>query len=110
VAQFLQPLEVDEASLGMEAMRDVGPGGHFFGTAHTQERYKDAFYAPIISDWRNFESWVEAGKPRAWQKANDVYKQALREYEPPPLDPAIAEELDTFVEKRREEGGAPTDF
>ena len=110
VAQFLRPLEVDEASLGLEAIRDVGPGGHFFGTPHTQERYKDAFYAPIISDWRNFESWQEAGQPRAWQKANDVYKQALREYEPPPLDPAIAEELDTFVEKRREEGGAPTDF
>jgi trimethylamine--corrinoid protein Co-methyltransferase len=110
VCQFLQPLEVDDDTLGLEAIRDVGPGGHFFGTAHTQARYKDAFYSPIISDWRNFESWQEAGEPRAWQKANTLYKQALNDYEAPPLDEAVRDELDAFVEKRREEGGAPTDF
>lgn len=110
VSRFLKPLEVTEATLGLEAMRDVGPGGHFFGTAHTQARYKDAFYAPIISDWRNYESWEEAGKPEAWQKANATFKQALKDYEAPPLDGATRDELDTFVEKRREEGGAPTDF
>ena len=110
VSRFLKPLEVTEATLGLEAMRDVGPGGHFFGTAHTQARYKDAFYAPIISDWRNYESWEEAGKPEAWQKANATFKQALKDYEAPPLDGAIRDELDAFVEKRRDEGGAPTDF
>lgn len=110
VSQFLQPLEVNDDTLGLEAIRDVGPGGHFFGTAHTQARYKDAFYSPIISDWRNFESWQEAGEPRAWQKANGLFKQALSDYEAPPLDDAVREELDAFVEKRREEGGAPTDF
>ena len=94
----------------MEAMRDVGPGGHFFGTQHTQDRYKTAFYSPIISDWRNSESWVEAGSPTAMQKANQVYKQALADYEKPPLDPGIAEELDTFIARRKEEGGAPVDF
>ena len=110
VSKFLEPLEVNDATLGLEAIRDVGPGGHFFGTAHTQARYKDAFYSPIISDWRNFETWQEAGEPRAWQKANALFKQALKDYEPPALDDAVREELDTFVEKRREEGGAPTDF
>ena len=110
VAEFLEPLKFDEDELGLEAIADVGPGGHFFGTPHTQARYKDAFYAPILSDWRNFETWFEAGEPTAMQKANTIWKQRLAEYEPPPLDPAIAEELRDFVERRKREGGVETDF
>ena len=74
----------------VEAMRDVGPGGHFFGTPHTQSRYRDAFYAPIMSDWRNYESWAEAGSPTALERANRVWKERLANYEQPPMDPAIA--------------------
>ena len=110
VAEFLDPLTIDDESLAMEAMRDVGPGGHYFGTPHTQARYRDAFYAPIISDWRNFESWQEAGSPTAIDKANRLWKDVLAAYEPPPLDPAVAEELETFVARRKEEGGFKTDF
>ena len=110
VDEYLQPLVVDEATLAFDAIRDVGPGGHFFGTAHTQARYKDAFYAPIISDWRNYESWEEAGSPTAYEKANRLFKEILAEFEAPPLDPAIEEELSAFVARRTEEGGAPTDF
>jgi len=88
----------------------VGPGGHFFGTEHTKARYRDAFYAPIISDWRNFETWEEAGSPTAVDKARDVFQQVLADYESPPLDQAIAEELDEFVERRIREGGVKTDF
>jgi trimethylamine--corrinoid protein Co-methyltransferase len=110
VMEFLQPLEINEDSLGLDAIREVGPGGHFFGAAHTLARYTDAFYAPLISDWRNYQQWDAAGRPEAWQKANALWKQALAEYEPPPLDPAIAEELDAFIARRTEEGGAPTDF
>ena len=91
-------------------MKDVGPGGHFFGTQHTQDRYKTAFYSPIISDWRNSESWVEGGSPTAMQKANTVWKQALADYEEPSIDPGIAEEVDAYVARRKEEGGAPVDF
>jgi trimethylamine--corrinoid protein Co-methyltransferase len=110
VAEFLTPLDLSEEALGIDAIRDVGPGGHFFGTQHTQDRYKTAFYSPIISDWRNFETWAEAGSPTAVEKANRVWKERLATYEKPYMDPAIAEELDAFVEKRRLEGGAPTDF
>ena len=110
VAEFLKPLKFDDAELGVDAIADVGPGGHFFGTAHTQERYKDAFYAPILSDWRNYESWQEAGEPTAMQKANGIWKQRLAEYEPPVLDSAVAEELREFVERRKREGGVATDF
>jgi trimethylamine--corrinoid protein Co-methyltransferase len=101
---------VSEATLALDAIREVGPGGHFFGAAHTQERYRTAFYAPLISDWRNYESWREAGAPDAAQRAHGLVRQVLREYEPPPLDPAIREELDAFVARRTAEGGAPSEF
>ncbi len=110
VAAYLEPLEISDASLGLDAVRDVGPGGHFFGTEHTQARYETAFYAPILSDWRNFESWEEAGSETATQRANRIFKQIIKEYEAPYLDPATAEELAEFVTKRKEEGGVPTDF
>jgi trimethylamine--corrinoid protein Co-methyltransferase len=110
VAEFLEPLVVDDATLGLDAIREVGPGGHFFGCEHTQARYRTAFYAPMVSDWRNFESWREAGSPSAAQHANKIFKDMLAAYEPPPLDPAIKDELDAFVARRTAEGGAPSEF
>jgi trimethylamine--corrinoid protein Co-methyltransferase len=110
VAEFLEPVEVSEATLALDAMREVGPGGHFFGAAHTQQRYRTAFYAPLVSDWRNHEAWREAGAPDAYRHANRLVRQLLADYQPPPLDPAIGDELDAFVARRIEEGGAPSEF
>ncbi len=110
VKAFLTPLDMSRDALGLDAIREVGPGGHFFGAAHTLARYETAFYAPMISDWRNFQQWTAAGSPEAKDRANLLWKQALAQYEPPPMDPAIREELDAFVARRKEEGGAPTDF
>ena len=110
VMEFMQPLKTDPDSLGLDAIREVGPGGHFFGAQHTLSRYSEAFYAPIVSDWRNNQQWLAAGKPEAWQKANAVYKQALAEYQEPPIDAAARDELNAFVDRRIREGGAPTDF
>ncbi len=110
VAEFLDPLEVSEATLALDAMREVGPGGHYFGTAHTQARYQTAFYAPILSDWRNFENWRDAGAPTAEVAANRVWKATLERYTPPPIDAAIGDELNAFVVRRKSEGGVKTDF
>ena len=110
VAEFLEPLDVSADALGLDAMREVGPGGHYFGAAHTQARYQNAFYAPLLSDWRNFESWAEAGSPTAMQKANAVWKDTLARYERPPMDLAVEAELDAFVARRKAEGGVKTDF
>ncbi|MGH8559162.1 MAG: trimethylamine methyltransferase family protein, partial [Methylococcales bacterium] len=110
VEEFLKPIIVDDDTMALEAMLEVGPGGHFFGAKHTLERYSTAFYQPLISDWRTFPQWTDAGSPRTEQKANALWKQALAEYQKPPLDPAIAEEIDAFIARRIEEGGEKTDF
>ena len=105
MSEFLQPLKVDEDELAFSAIEEVGPGGHFFGAAHTLERYEHAFYAPILSDWRNFENWQLAGAEDATTRANRLWKQALTEYRPPALDEDRAEELADFVGRRKAEGG-----
>jgi trimethylamine--corrinoid protein Co-methyltransferase len=103
IAEVLQPLVVDEASLGLDAIAEVGPGGHFFGAAHTLERYETAFYQPLVSDWRNFETWQADGSLTATQRANTIWKRLLAEAERPSLDPFVAEALDAFVDRRRRE-------
>jgi trimethylamine--corrinoid protein Co-methyltransferase len=110
VEAFLDPVVVDEDTLGFEAIQGVGPGGHFFGAEHTQSRYKTAFHKPMLSDWRNYETWEEAGSPELPSKANRIWKELLASYEPPPMDPAINEELEAFVARRVAEGGVPTDY
>ena len=100
---FLDPLQIDESTLAFDAMQEVGPGGHFFGAAHTLARFDRAFYEPMLSDWRNFENWTDAGAKTGTERANGIWKELLRTYEQPPLDPAIDEELEAYVARRTEE-------
>jgi trimethylamine--corrinoid protein Co-methyltransferase len=105
ISEVLQPMIVDEGSLGFAAMVEAGPGGHFFGTAHTLERFETAFYEPMVSDWRNFETWQADGSTTATERANGIWKRLLAEAVPPALDPAVTEALDAFVARRKREIG-----
>jgi trimethylamine--corrinoid protein Co-methyltransferase len=103
MSEMLKPLQVNESELALEAIREVGAGGHFFGTSHTIDRYKDAFYSPINSDWSNFETWQEKCSIDATQRANKLYKQLLNDYQEPELDPGIREQISEYVGKRKRE-------
>ncbi|MEO8468808.1 MAG: trimethylamine methyltransferase family protein [Chloroflexota bacterium] len=100
MSEVLQPLVIDEAEIGVDTIAAVGPGGHFFGTAHTLERFEHAFYQPILSDGRNFETWQDDGSRTAAQRANGVWKQLLAEFEVPVLDQSTSEAIDAFVSRR----------
>ncbi|MEX0970158.1 MAG: trimethylamine methyltransferase family protein [Paracoccaceae bacterium] len=112
IQRYMQPIITDTSAsgLGFDAMTEVGSSGHFFGAAHTQERYETAFYAPFLSDWRNYEAWEADGSKDAAQRANAIWKKILAEFQPPPMDEAVREELAAFVARRVAEGGVPTDF
>ncbi|MBM3586070.1 MAG: trimethylamine methyltransferase family protein [Alphaproteobacteria bacterium] len=101
MAEVLQPFAVDDQSLGVDAVAEVGPGGHFFGAAHTIERFGTAFYSPLLSDWRNFETWTEDGARNTTERAHGIWHALLEAYEPPPIDAAILAELDAFVARRK---------
>ena len=99
------PLEIDEASLAFGAHEEVGHGGHFLGAAHTMERFRTCFYRPLLSSTANYERWLKQGGKDATVRAGEIYKKTLAEYEPPPLDDAIREELADYVTRRRAELG-----
>ena len=104
--EFLEPIRVDEDELAFEAMADVAPGGHFFGEPHTMARYEHAFYRPFVSDWQNYEAWETAGAKDATSRATGIWQRALADYEPPPMDPAVREELDAYIATRKEAIGS----
>ncbi|MGA1594453.1 MAG: trimethylamine methyltransferase family protein [Ilumatobacteraceae bacterium] len=110
VSKFLEPLVVDESTLAVDAIDRVGPAGHFFGDEHTQSRYTSEFLSPMVSDWRNWESWQLAGSPDARTRANALARELIAAHAEPGLDDAIRAELREFVDRRVAEGGVATDF
>jgi trimethylamine--corrinoid protein Co-methyltransferase len=110
VMHYMQQVTASADDLAVDAIREVGPNGNFFSAAHTLERYETAFYSPFLSDWRNFEAWEEQGSVATPERANGVWKKILNEFESPAMDAGAKEELEAFVSRRKEEGGAPTDY
>ena len=109
MAVYLDPVEVNAETLSFEEIAEVGPGGHYFGTDKTIAAYETAFHRPLVFAGMNYEQWQEQGSRDAAQRAHDVYKRALKEYEEPVLQQDRAEALDAFVARRKQEGGAPID-
>jgi trimethylamine--corrinoid protein Co-methyltransferase len=106
MAEMLRPVSFDAADFGFAAHDEVAPGGHFFGTGHTMERYQDAFYAPFLSDWSNHENWCDAGSKTATTRAMAVWPQILNAYTPPPMDAGRIEEMQAYIARRKEQIGS----
>lgn len=96
-------LDLSEDAFARDAYREVDPGGHFLGSAHTMRNYQTAFYEAVLSDSENVESWEEGGSKDMRARAYDRWNQMLVDYEKPTIDPAIEEELAAYVAKRKEE-------
>jgi trimethylamine---corrinoid protein Co-methyltransferase len=109
ILQMLQveftPLEIDEDSMAFGAHEEVGHGGHFLGAMHTMERFRTCFYRPLLSSSENFERWTRNGGQDATERAGQIYRAKLQEFEPPALDDAVRQELEEYVVRRRAELG-----
>jgi trimethylamine--corrinoid protein Co-methyltransferase len=99
------PLEITEETLAFGAHEEVGHGGHFLGAAHTMERFRTCFYRPFLSSSDNYERWMRFGAKDTAARASDIVAKKLEEYEAPPLDDAIRQELEEYVIRRRAELG-----
>jgi trimethylamine--corrinoid protein Co-methyltransferase len=99
------PIEFDESALAFDAHLEVGHGGHFLGCQHTMERFRTCFYRPLLSSSENYDRWKRNGSKDAAARANDIWRKTLDEYEAPPIDDAIRQELEEYVIRRRRELG-----
>ena len=104
---WMEPMATDDAALGLDAIAEAGPGGHFFGTAQTMGSYQTAFHQPMLSNWDNYPNWLEKGSEEAPRRANRIWKEVIAAYDEPKLDEAKAEALADYVARRKAEGGAP---
>ncbi|MGI9614376.1 MAG: trimethylamine methyltransferase family protein [Acidimicrobiales bacterium] len=100
---FARGVDMSENGQALSAIVDNGPGQHFLGTEHTLANFETAFYRSSVADNASFEQWEEEGSLDAAMRANAIWKRQLAEYEPPPLDTAIDEELRDYMERRKAE-------
>ena len=107
VAELCKKTEATDSEIGFDAIKDVDPGGHFFATQHTMDRYSTEFYSPIISDLSNNGSWIKSGSKTATERATGIWESALQNYVQPTTGYEVPERLANFIEKRTSEGGVP---
>ncbi|WP_282607154.1 trimethylamine methyltransferase family protein [Pelagibius sp. Alg239-R121] len=100
--RMLEGYDLTENGQAMDAIREVGPGSHFLGCAHTQANFKTAFYRSNIADNNSFEQWEAEGALDACQRANKIFKRVLADYEAPAIDPAVDEALNAYIAKKKE--------
>ena len=100
---WMRGLQLDDNQLALDAFREVGPGKHFFGCAHTLANYETAFWDSAVADNNSFEQWRDEGMKDTATRAAERCKRLLAEYAPPKLDPAVDEELGDFVRRRKAE-------
>ncbi|KAA9005702.1 trimethylamine methyltransferase family protein [Histidinibacterium aquaticum] len=112
IQRYMEPALVAAGpeEIALDAIAEVGSTGHYFGVSHTRARYETAFYQPIVSDWRNFEAWAADGMHWTASRAHLRVQEILAEVPAPLIEDSARGALEDFVERRRAEGGAPTDF
>ncbi len=99
--KLAEGVATDENAQAMDAIREVGPGGHYLGCAHTQANFLTAFWRSEVLDYKPFETWAEEGARDSAQIAADRVKRLLADYEPPPLDPGVRQALEEYVARRK---------
>jgi trimethylamine---corrinoid protein Co-methyltransferase len=100
--RFSEGVDLSENGQAMDAIREVGPGSHYLGSAHTRENFKSAFHVSMVADNNSFEQWEIEGAKRTEERANQIARRWLEAYERPPLDPAIDEAVSEYIQKRKD--------
>ena len=98
--RFGQGPKFDDFDEAVATIGEVGPGGHYLGTEHTQSHFQTAFYMPELADSNSYEQWLAEGSKDAGERAAEKAKTLLAAYQAPALDPAIDEALKAFIAKR----------
>jgi trimethylamine--corrinoid protein Co-methyltransferase len=99
--KFAEGVAMDENGQGMDAIREVGPGGHYLGCAHTQANFKAAFWRSEVLDYKPFETWADEGERDTERLASERVTKLLNAYQEPMLDPAVRDALNDYVARKK---------
>ena len=101
--QMARGVAHDENGQAMDALREVGPGGHFLGCEHTQQNFKSAFWRSELLDYKPYETWEDEGARDTQTLARARVEKLLSNYVEPAIDPGVREAIDAFVARRKSE-------
>ena len=107
VAELCHETQADDAAIGLDALAEVQPGGHFFAAEHTLSRYQTEFYEPLVADWSNFGTWTEKGGKTATERATAIWQNIVDDDTKIDIDCSKAEELENYIARQTAAGGAP---
>ncbi|QBX99346.1 trimethylamine methyltransferase [Rhodophyticola sp. CCM32] len=107
VAEICAGTAAGEVEIGLDALAEVQPGGHFFAAGQTMARYQTEFYEPLVADWSNFGTWTERGAHDANTRATGVWQDRLARFTPPATDPDRIAALNAYIRAKTAAGGAP---
>jgi trimethylamine--corrinoid protein Co-methyltransferase len=93
----------DDFEEGIQAISDIGPGGHYLGHPHTLENFQRAFYMPDMFDNNSFEQWQSEGSVEITDRALKKARKLLGQYQEPKLDEARNEALLEYIARRERE-------
>jgi trimethylamine--corrinoid protein Co-methyltransferase len=99
---MLEGYDMSENGQAMDAIREVGPGSHFLGCAHTQANFESAFYRSMVADNNSFEQWAAEGEKDTAERANAIWKKWLADYQAPAIDPGLDEALQAFMREKKD--------
>ena len=99
--KYCEGIDLSDNGQALAAIREVGPGSHFLGCQHTQDNFRTVFCESKVWDTNSYEQWVDDGSQTAAQRANAIWKQTLKDYEPPAMDVALDEALKEYVAAKK---------
>jgi len=107
IAELCQATPGNEDEIGFDALTEVDPGGHFFAAGHTMQRYRKAFYEPLVANLENYGTWQETGAKDSAERATEIWKSVLQRFAPPEGGTERAHRVRRFIAAARNRGGAP---
>ncbi|MDA8585982.1 trimethylamine methyltransferase family protein [Rhodobacteraceae bacterium] len=106
--KLAEGIDLSENGQAMDAIREVGPGGHYLGCAHTQENFKSAFWRSDVLDYKPFETWSDEGASDTEGLASARVAKLLADYQQPGIDPDKLAALDAYIAEKK--ANAPKAF
>ena len=103
MAKYAEGISFDYFEEALEAVRRIGPGGHYLGNSFTLKRFKEAFISPEMLDYLSYEQWRVKGSKDMAERCREKAQALLDAYETPPMESAVRDELDAYVSRRQEQ-------